>query len=319
VKLRCLRRCEGGLSLSVVFLGTGGSVPTVERSLPAILLRLQREQLMFDCGEGVQRQMVKAKVGFHRVTKIFVSHMHGDHVLGLPGLLQTMALLGRERKLEVYGPEGIAGFLDCVQESLQFGLTFTVKIREICDDGVVCEEEDYTVEAVRSNHVVDGWSYAFLEKPRTGKFYPEKARKLGVPEGELWSRLKRGEAVELEDGVVVCSEEVVGSPRKGRKIVYSGDTRPFEGFVGFAVGADLVVHEATFDDTLAEKAELDGHSTPSQAALQAKKAKAKKLVLTHISARYTDARLLLEQGKKVFENTIMAEDFLVLELPLPKG
>ena len=306
------------MSLRVVFLGTGGSVPTVARSLPAVLLQRQGEQLMFDCGEGVQRQMVKAKVGFHRKMKIFVSHMHGDHVLGLPGLLQTMALLGRERKLEVYGPEGIGRFLEGVRESLQFGLTFLVEIREVCGDGVVCEERDYVIEAVRSNHVIAGFAYAFVEKPRAGRFYPEKARALGVPEGELWSRLQRGESVGLENGRVVRPEEVMGSLRKGRKIVYSGDTRPFDGFAGFARGADLVVHEATFDDALAEKAELDGHSTPSQAALQAKKAKAKKLVLTHISARYADAELLLDQARKVFAETVVAEDFLVLELPLSK-
>jgi ribonuclease Z len=305
--------------MCVIFLGTGGSVPTVARSLPAVLLLRQGEQLMFDCGEGVQRQMVKAKVGFHRRMKVFVSHLHGDHVLGLPGLLQTMALLGRERKLEVYGPEGIGRFLECVRESLQFGLTFPVEIREVCGDGVVCEERDYTVEAVRSDHVVSGFVYAFVEKPRAGKFYPKKARALGVPEGELWSRLQRGESVELGDGRVVGPEEVLGSLRKGRKIVYSGDTRPFEAFVGFAAGADLVIHESTFDDALAEKAGLDGHSTPSQAALQAKKAKAEKLVLTHISARYADSGLLLEQARKVFADALVAEDFLVLELPLPKG
>jgi ribonuclease Z len=307
------------VSMCVIFLGTGGSVPTVARSLSAVLLQRQSEQLMFDCGEGVQRQMVKAKVGFHRRMKVFVSHLHGDHVLGLPGLLQTMALLGRERKLEVYGPEGIGRFLDCVRESLQFGLTFPVEIREVCGDGVVCEERDYTVEAVRSDHVVSGFAYAFVEKPRAGKFYPEKARALGVPEGELWSRLQRGESVELGDGRVVGPEEVLGSVRKGRKIVYSGDTRPFEAFIGFATGADLVIHESTFDDALAEKAGLDGHSTPSQAALQAKKAKAKKLVLTHISARYANSGLLLEQARKVFANALVAEDFLVLDLPLPKG
>ena len=307
------------MSLRVVFLGTGGSVPTVARSLPAVLLRRQGEQLMFDCGEGVQRQMVKAKAGFHRKMKIFVSHMHGDHVLGLPGLLQTMALLGRERKLEVYGPEGIGQFLECIRESLQFGLTFPVEIHEVCGNGVVCEEEDYMVEAVRSNHVVHGWSYAFVEKPRAGKFYPEKAKALGVPEGELWSKLQHGDSVELTDGRVVRPEAVVGSLRKGRKIVYSGDTRPFEVFVEFAADADLVIHEATFDDALAEKAEVDGHSTPSQAALQAEKAKAKKLALTHISARYADAGLLLEQAQKIFKNVVVAEDFLVLELPLPKG
>jgi ribonuclease Z len=300
----------------VIFLGTGGSIPTVERSLPAMLVQRQGEQLMFDCGEGVQRQMVKAKVGFHRKIKIFVSHMHGDHVLGLPGLLQTMALLNRQKKLEVYGPEGIKKFLESVRESLQFGLTFPVEIHEVYDAGVVCEAKDYTVEAVWSNHVVSGLAYALVEKLRPGKFYPEKAMVLGVPEGELWSKLQRGGEIKLADGRVVRPEDVMGLPRKGRKIVYSGDTRPFEDFVKFAAGADLIVHEATFDDSLSEKAEVDGHSTPSQAGQQAKKAKAKKLVLTHISARYADAGLLLEQAQKVFKETLVAEDFMVLELPI---
>jgi len=307
------------MSLRILFLGTGGSVPTVARSLPAVLLQRQGEQIMFDCGEGVQRQMVKAKVGFHKKMKIFVSHLHGDHVLGLPGLLQTMALMGREKKLEVYGPEGIGRFLECVRESLQFGLTFSVEVQEVQNNGVLCEEKDYTVEAARSNHVVNSWSYAFVEKPRAGKFYPKKAKALGVPEGELWSKLQHGDSVELTDGRVVRPEAVVGSLRKGRKIAYSGDTKPFELFVEFAAYADLVIHESTFDDALADKAEVDGHSTPSQAALQAKMAKAKKLVLTHISARYADAGLLLKQAQKVFGDVVVAEDFLVLELPLHKG
>jgi ribonuclease Z len=305
------------MSMRLIFLGTAGSVPTHARSLPAVLVKRQNEQLMFDCGEGVQRQMVKAKVGFHKKMKIFISHMHGDHVLGLPGLLQTMALMDRQKKLEIYGPEGIKQFLECVRETLQFGLTFPVEIHEVYDVGVICEEKDYTVEAAKSNHVVSGFAYAFAEKPRPGKFYPEKARALGVPEGELWSKLQHGDKVKLPNGRVVSPDEVLGAPRKGRKIVYTGDTRPFRGFAKFAAGADLVVHDSTFDDALGEKAELDGHSTPSQAGLQAKKAKAKKLVLTHISARYADAGLLLEQAQKVFKNTVVAEDFLELELPLP--
>jgi ribonuclease Z len=304
------------MSMHVIFLGTAGSVPTLERSLPAVLIKRQNEQLMFDCGEGVQRQMIKAKVGFHKKTKIFISHMHGDHVLGLPGLLQTMALMDRQKKLEIYGPEGIKQFLECVRETLQFGLTFPVEIHEIYDAGVICEEKDYIVEAARSNHVVLGLAYAFVEKPRPGKFYPEKARALGVPEGELWSRLQHGERIKLPDGRVVSPDDVMGSRRQGRKIVYTGDTRPFKGFAKFAASADLIIHDATFDDTLSEKAEVDGHSTPGQAAKEAKKAKAKKLVLTHISARYSDAQLLLEQAQKFFENTLVAEDFMKLELPL---
>jgi ribonuclease Z len=305
------------MSIRVTFLGTAGSIPTQARSLSAVLIKRQNEQLMFDCGEGVQRQMIKAKVGFHKETKIFISHMHGDHVLGLPGLLQTMALMNRQKKLEIYGPEGTKQFLECVRETLQFGLTFPVEIHEIYDIGVVCDEKDYVVEAAKSNHVIPSFAYAFVEKPRPGKFYPEKARAQGVPEGELWSKLQQGDTVKLSNGRVICPADVMGSPRQGRKIVYTGDTRPFKGFAKFAAGADLVIHDSTLDDTLSEKAEVDGHSTPSQAGQQAKKAKAKKLILTHISARYPDAGLLLEQAQKVFENTMVAEDFMVLELPLP--
>jgi len=305
------------MSMHVIFLGTAGSVPTVERSLPAVLIKRQNEQLMFDCGEGVQRQMIKAKAGFHKKTKIFISHMHGDHVLGLPGLLQTMALMDRQKKIEIYGPEGIKLFLEDTREVLQFALTFPVEIHEIYDAGVICEEKDYTVEAAKSNHVVTSLAYAFVEKPRPGKFYPEKARALGVPEGELWSRLQHGDKVKLPNRRVISPEQVMGLPRQGRKIVYTGDTRPFTGFAKFAAGADLVIHDATLDDALTEKAAEDGHSTPSQAAEEAKKAEAKQLVLTHISARYTDTRLLLDQAQKVFKNTLVAEDFMELELPLP--
>lgn len=305
------------MSMRVIFLGTAGSVPTPDRSLPAVLVKRGNEQLMFDCGESVQRQMIRAKVGFHKKMKIFVSHMHGDHVLGLPGLMQTMALMDRQKKLEIYGPEGINQFLECVRETLQFGLTFPVEIHEVYDAGVVCEDKEYVVEAARSNHVVPSLAYAFVEKLRPGKFYPEKARALGVPEGELWSKLQHGDEIKLPNGQVVNPEDVLGSPRQGRKIVYTGDTRPFKGFAKFAANADLVIHDSTFDDVLGEKAELDGHSTPSQAGQQAKKAKAKKLVLTHISARYADAGLLLEQARKVFKNALVAEDFLELELPLP--
>jgi ribonuclease Z len=307
------------MSIRVIFLGTSGSVPTLERSLPAVLVQRENEQLLFDCGEGVQRQMMKAKSGFHKITKIFISHMHGDHVLGLPGLLQTMALMDRQKTLQVYGPQGIGQFLQCVKESLQFGLTFPVEIYEVQTAGAISEEEEYVVEAAKSNHVAPSLAYAFVEKPRPGKFYPEKARALGVPEGELWSKLQHGSRITLQSGKTVNPEEVLGLPRKGRKIVYTGDTRPFEGFAKFAASADLVIHDATLDDTLAEKAAEDGHSTPTQAALAAEEAKAKRLVLTHISARYTDAGLLLEQARKVFGNVVVAEDFLELELPLSES
>jgi len=304
------------MSIRVVFLGTSGSVPTLKRSLPSVVVQCPREQWMFDCGENTQRQMMQAKVSFHKKLKVFLTHLHGDHVLGLPGVLQTMALMDRKEPLQVYGPTGIKDFLVCTKETLNFGLTFPVEINEIQAEGVISDEEEYSVIVAKSNHAVESYAYAFIEKPRPGKFYPKKAVALGVPAGELWSKLQGGEEITLSGGRVVKPGDVMGPLRAGRKIVYTGDTRPFEAFAKFAAGADLVIHDCTFDDSLMEKAALDGHSTPSQAALEAKAAGAKRLVLSHISARYPNATLLLEQAKKVFPNTVVAEDFLELELPL---
>ncbi len=307
------------MSIHVVFLGTSGSIPTLKRALPAVLIQHMGEQIMFDCGEGVQRQMMTIRGGFHKKMKVFITHLHGDHILGLPGLLQTMAMLNRERKLEIYGTQGITRFLECVRETLQFGLTFPVEIHEIEKTGIVCEEPEYTVEAERSNHVAPGLCYAFVEKPRPGRFSTKKALALGIPEGPLWSKLQRGQNIKLPTGKEVRPEQVLGLSRKGRKIVYTGDTRPFRSLAKFAHDADLLIHDATLDDDLAERAREDGHSTPTQAATVAKQARVKQLVLTHISARYENAEILVKRARKVFRKTQAAEDFMSIELPLPEG
>jgi ribonuclease Z len=304
--------------LKVIFLGTGGSIPTPQRGLSAIAIRRKSELLLFDCGEGTQRQMIQAGVGFHRKTKIFITHMHGDHILGLPGLLQTMSLLDRERKLEIYGPEGIKAFVEAISQTVRFTLIFPVEVSEV-EAELICKEKEYEVYAIPSNHITPSFAYALTEKPRPGRFHPEKAKALGVPEGQLWSKLQDGSSVKLSDGRIVKPEMVLGSPRPGRKIVYTGDTMPSENLVRLADNADLLIHEATFDDEMVERAGEDGHSTPSQAAETAKEAGAKRLVLTHISARYRDAGLLLEQARKVFYNTGLAEDFLKIELPLSEA
>jgi ribonuclease Z len=304
------------MSLRVVFLGTSGSVPTLKRSLPSVVVQCPRDQWMFDCGENVQRQMMGAKVSFHRKMKVFITHLHGDHVLGLPGLLQTMALMDRKEPVQIYGPVGLKDFLVSTKETLNFGLNYPLEINQILSEGVICDEKDYSVIATKSSHAVESYAFAFVEKLRPGKFYPKKALALGVVAGELWSKLQRGEEVTLADSKVVKPSDVMGPMRAGRKIVFTGDTRPFEGFAKFAEGADLVIHDCTFDDSLTEKAKVDGHSTPTQAAEQAKAAGVKQLVLFHISARYPNAELLLEQAKKVFPNTVLAEDFMELELPL---
>jgi len=304
------------MSLRVIFLGTAGSIPTLQRSLPAIAVQRKGELILFDCGEGVQRQMIQAGIGFHRKTKVLITHMHGDHVLGLPGLFQTMSLLDRERKLEVYGPSGIKAFVEATQRTVQFTLTFPIEFFEIEDAGVVCKEKEYEVHAIWVDHVIPSLAYSLTEKPRPGRFHPEKARSLEVPEGFLWSKLQQGSTVKLSNGRVVKPEEVLGPPRPGRKIVYTGDARPVENLVEFAENADLLIHDATFDDELWERAREDGHSTPSQAAETAKKAGTKRLVLTHISARYKDPSLLLEQAKKIFPRVDLAEDFMRIDLPL---
>jgi len=307
------------MSIRVVFLGTSGSVPTLKRSLPSVVVECPRQLWMFDCGENTQRQMMQAKVSFHRKLKVFLTHLHGDHVLGLPGVLQTMALMDRKEPVQIYGPRGIKDFLICTKETLNFGLTFPVEIYEILGEGILVDEEEYSLTAIKSNHAVESYAYAFEEKPRAGKFYPKKAKELGIPIGELWSKLQGGQQIKLPDGRVVKPDDAMGPPRSGRKIVYTGDTRPFDGFAKFAEGADLIIHESTFDDALAEKAASDGHSTPSQAATEAKAAGAKQLVLTHISARYPDATLLLEQARKIFADASVAEDFMELTLPLKKN
>ena len=307
------------MSISVVFLGTSGSVPTLKRSLPSVVIQCPKQLWMFDCGENTQRQMMQAKVSFHKKLKVFLSHLHGDHVLGLPGVLQTMSLMDRKEPVQIYGPPGIKDFLVCTKETLNFGLTFPLEINEVLSEGIIAEEDEYVVTAVKSNHAVVGFCYAFVEKRRAGKFYPEKAQALKVPLGELWSKLQAGQEVKLTDGKVVKPSDVMGPLRAGRKIVYTGDTRPFDAFAKFAADADLIIHESTFDDSLVEKAFLDGHSTPSQAAAEAKAAGARQLALTHISARYPDASLLLDQAKRVFANTIVADDFMVLELQLKQN
>lgn len=298
--------------MRVIFLGTAGSFPTIRRNHPSIAIHRGSELILFDCGEGTQRQMFHAKLGFCQ--KVFITHMHGDHVLGLPGLLQTMSLLDVKSPLKIYGPEGINNFVNVMMEAVKFKLTFPIEIKEE-GEGVVCREKEYEVNASWVDHSIPSLAYALVEKERPGRFYPEKALSLEIPEGPLWSRLQHGKEVILSNGQVISPKQVLGPPRPGRKIVYSGDTRPCDAIVRLAEGADLLIYEATLDDELTEKARESGHSTPSQGAKVAKEAKVKRLVITHISARYDNADVLLQQAKKIFPNTQLAEDLMELEIP----
>ena len=299
--------------MRIIFLGTAGSFPTAKRGLPAVAVTRKGELLLFDCGEGTQRQMIISKTKFSSRMKIFITHMHGDHVLGLLGLFQSMALFDRRTPVNLYGPKGVCDFVRSFKETVQFSLTFPIEAEEV-DEGIICTDREYSVKAAWADHAIPTLAYALIEKARPGIFYPEKARRLGVPEGQLWSKLQHEGKVTLPNGQVVTSNQVMGPPRRGRKVVYSGDTRPCDAVLKLAEGADILIHEATLDDSLANKAYETGHSTPSQAAEIAKKANVEQLILSHIGGRYVYPDELLEQARRVFPKVEIAEDFMELEV-----
>jgi ribonuclease Z len=301
--------------MKLIFLGTAGSFPTTRRSLPAIAIQQAHTLCLFDCGEGLQRQMFTAGIKFRHHLKIFITHMHGDHVLGLPGLLQTMSLLNLNKPVEVYGPQGLLDFVVNIVKLVRFHLTFPLKIIEVTE-GIVITDPEYTIQCVWADHNIPNLAYALQEADRPGKFFPMKATCLGVPQGPMWAQLQQGEDIRVNDGRIITPLDVLGPPRRGRKIVYTGDTKPCASIVRLAQNADVLIHDATFDDTLQERAKSNGHSTPSQAASIAKRAHVKHLILTHISSRYTDCMLLREQAERIFPTVTIAEDFHEIRVPL---
>lgn len=303
------------MSLALRFLGTSAARPTVERNVTSIALVREGETLLFDCGEGTQRQMMRYGVGF-TTGEIFFTHFHTDHLLGLVGLTRTMSLQGRTELLRLYGP---SGGLKALRACIGFGgerLTFPVEIAEL-DAGSVLDRKDYAIHAIAADHRgASALGYALIEKTRLGRFNPELARELGIPEGQLWGRLHRGESVTLADGRQVDPAMLVGPPRAGRKVVISGDTRPTVALQTAADGADLLVHEATFGDDEAARAIETGHSTAREAATLARDASVRRLLLTHFSARYSrDPGELVIQAQSVFPATVAARDGLEIDVP----
>jgi ribonuclease Z len=303
--------------MKLIFLGTTGSIPTVERGLPAIAVQLEKELLLFDCGEGTQRQMAFAHISPVKLDAIFITHLHGDHFLGLAGLVQTLSLLDRTRPLEVYCPAGELERLETYLEVPHYTLNFDVEIHEL-KPGDELKRNGYRILTSDVDHPVPALAYALVEDERPGKLDAQKAAELGVKLGPQLSKLKAGEPVELPGGKIVGPEEVLGPSRPGRKIVYVGDTRPSEPMVAFAKDADVLIHDSTLADDLTEKAAENSHSTPSGAADIAKRAGVRQLVLIHISPRYKDDSVLLEQARKIFPNTVVAKDLMEIEVKLQK-
>jgi ribonuclease Z len=300
--------------LTLTFLGTSAARPTVERNVSSIALTRAGEMLLFDCGEGTQRQMMRYGVGF-ALSEIFFTHFHADHFLGVIGLMRTLGLQGREEGMRLYGPKGAKKVLT---EALKLGVErvpFDVEVKDL-KAGEVIKGAEYEVQVFATEHGGGSIGYALREHERLGRFDPEKAKAAGVEEGPLWGKLQRGEAVRRADGQTVGPEGIVGPPRPGRLVVITGDTRPCASVVDAATGADLLVHEATFGEEEKDRAKETGHSTAKEAAQVALAAKVKKLVLSHVSARYSaNADALVEEAKAVFPNVTVARDGLEVQVP----
>jgi ribonuclease Z len=288
-------------------------MPTYERGLSSTAVVRGGEVMIFDAGEGMQRNFLKSGIGINRKTKVFITHMHSDHCVGLLGLLQTMSLQNRDMPVQLFGPEQINDFIQGNMKLLNFGLTFPLTISAV-SEGIVVEEKDYVVKAKLAKHSVNSYSYCVEERARPGIFYPEKAKALGIPEGSLWHRLQHGQDIELK-GKIVKSEEVTGPMRRGRKIGISGDTRPDDTLIEFFRDCDVLIFDSTYGDDHSEKAAENMHSTAREAAAIAAKANVKKLVLSHFSARYEDASVLVREAMEVHPNVIAAEDLLTIEVP----
>lgn len=301
--------------MQIVFLGTSGSWPTPKRNVTAIAVKRGPEVLLFDCGEGTQRQFMLSKLSFMQITRVFVSHFHGDHFLGLPGMIQSMSMNGRENALEVYGPRGVERLVTDLLSLGYFTPAFPVRARELAPGDHV-DGGEYEVRAFEAKHTVPALGYVLEEKVRPGRFDLEKAKALGVPAGPMYSRLQEGQSVKVGRKTVKPGD-VLGPPRRGRKIVYTGDSMPTAELIALAKGADVLIHDATSDAALEEKANRYGHSSSRQAAEVAKAADVGLLVLTHLSPRYEDPASIFNDAKAVFERVMVAEDFAETEIPYP--
>lgn len=301
------------MDLDVLFLGTAGAVPTAQRAPAGYLVRRGGERILVDCGEGTQRQMLRSSAGLADIDLALITHFHADHVLGLPGLLKTLSLRARDLPLTIYGPAGLRalmGSLDRVIGRLSFALTL-----EELGPGDSVQREGYRVEPFVTDHHVASLGYALCEEIRPGRFDMETATALGVPFGPLCGALQRGETVTLAGGAVVTPQQVVGPARPGRRLVFSGDTRPCDGTREAAAAADLLIHEATFLDEERERARETGHSTAAEAAQLAADAQVSMLALTHLSTRYSGGQIRRE-ARTWFPQTVVPRDFDAIELPL---
>ena len=302
--------------MEIIFLGSGSALPTKDRMLSSIVINREGENILFDCGEGTQFQMVTASVKPFKIKNIFLSHLHGDHIFGLPGLISTMNLLKRTEPLNIFGPVGIKLFLESAFKISMMTNRYEINIHEINNDftnGIIFENEEYYITALPLDHSLFDLAYRFQEKDKPGHLNLEKAQKYNLPVGPLIGELKKGNNV-IFNGTVIKPSDVLEEPIKGKSIAIVTDTKPCENCITIAKEASLLIHEATFEKELLTNAQEMKHSTTIDAAQTAKNANAKLLIITHISSRNNDANKLLEECKSIFENTIVAYDFLKVKI-----
>jgi ribonuclease Z len=303
------------VDLDVVFLGTSGSTPTAQRAPAATLVRRGGDRLLFDCAEGTQRQLLRSDVGLLELRVVFLTHYHADHYLGLPGMLKTYSLRGRELPLTIYGPRGLKELLSTLRRvfgRLSYPLaTVELELDEVLDRG------EYSLETFAVNHGVSALGYRLSEHERPGRFDVGIADSLGVPDGPERGVLQRGSPVALANGNVVTPDQVLGPPRSGRTLVLTGDTAPAASVVDAARGADVLVHEATFLADERDRARETLHSTAGEAALVAREAGVRMLALTHLSTRYFGHEVV-QEAREVFPETVVPRDFDVIDIPFPE-
>lgn len=303
-----------GANMTVTLLGTGASWPTAERGLSCVAVKRGGEVVLFDCGEGTQRQLQRSDLSYQQVSQIYLSHYHGDHCFGVPGLVKTMALNERDRPLWLYGPRGLHRMVDAWRRMGGWTRQFPIHVQELAPGDVV-ERDGYEVRAYQGDHSIDSLVLALQEPMRPGRFDKPRALELGVPEGRMFGMLQKGQSVTLDGGRQITPDMVLGPPRPGRRVVYSGDTQPCLGLMEAAHDADLFVCEASFTKDLMDRAREVKHMCAAEAAAIAAKAGARRLVLTHISPRYRDPAPVAEEAQAVFPDAVVAEDLMTVEVP----
>lgn len=308
------------VTLRVTFLGTGGAVPTTARNTAALFINRDGDRLLFDVGEGTQRQMMRFGTGFG-IDAVFLTHAHGDHVLGLPGLVQTWGFNDRTAPVTVYTPRGTEQQIRTLIHALEVEIPYPLSVEAVDPGETVLTRDEYTVQAIDVDHRTTAVGYALIEDERKGRFDRDRAEELGVPPGPKFGQLHEGESVKLEDGSVVEPDEVVGEPRPGRRVVYSGDTRPSDAIAAAAQDADLLIHDATFTEEEQSRAAQTGHSTAAEAGRIAARAGARRLALVHLSSRYAgDPSPLKREAAASFDGKVLLPaDGEDLSVPFPES